>query len=134
MINISYIKYFVCLLVLVAATGVLCHEPTDMDVKYSAISGNLTITIYHKVNSTSIHYINLIEIYLNRKGIEMQDKLIISQKFFSQPIRNEQRAHYLIKDLNPGDVIKINAYCNLFGQIEKTLQISDENWQEDTEY
>ncbi|MCF7911372.1 MAG: hypothetical protein K9M99_02500 [Candidatus Cloacimonetes bacterium] len=104
-----------------------------MSIKYSAISGNLAITVYHKVNSTSIHFIDRLEVYLNRQGMELEDRLIISQQFFSQPIRNEQRAHFLLRDLNPGDELKIIAYCNLFGQIEKTLIISDKNWQEDSE-
>jgi len=115
------------------AVGAFAHEPSEMDVKYSAISGKLTITVYHKVNSITVHYINLIEVFLNRQGKELEDRLIISQEFFSQPIRNEQRAQYLVNDLYPGDKLKIVAYCNLFGKIEKTLTVSEDNWQEISE-
>ena len=131
MLNSKIIRIFACLSFLLIAASAFCHEPAEMSIKYSAISGNLSITVYHRVNSTSVHYVDNLEIYINRQGLELEDRLIISQKFFSQPIRNEQRAHYLLRDLNPGDELRIIAYCNLFGQIEKTLVISDKNWQED---
>ncbi len=133
MLDVRNIKYVCCLCIILIMSLAHCHEPSDMDIKYSAISGNLSITVYHKVNSTSVHYINKLEIYLNRQGLEMEDRLIISQLFFSQPMRNEQRAQFLVRDLNPGDELKIIAYCNLFGQIQKTLEITDKNWQEYSE-
>lgn len=124
-------KYIYTLLIVLSVAFCAAHEPTDMDISYSAISGNLGITVYHRVNSTSVHFINKIEIYLNRQNIELKDRMIISQEFFSQPIRNEQRAQYIVRDLNAGDKLKIVAYCNLFGKIEKEILISQENWQTD---
>ena len=133
MLDVKNIKFYAFFSILLLMALAHCHEPSDMAIKYSAISGNLSITVYHKVNSTSVHYINKLEIYLNRQGLEMEDRLIISQLFFSQPMRNEQRAQFLVRDLNPGDELKIIAYCNLFGQIQKTLEITDKNWQEYSE-
>ncbi|MCF7918616.1 MAG: hypothetical protein K9N06_01730 [Candidatus Cloacimonetes bacterium] len=123
-------KNYILILLLLGFGLLSAHEPAEMKVKYSALTGSLSITVYHKVNSTSVHYIKRLEIYLNRQNKELQDKLIISQEFFSQPIRNEQRAHYIVNDLNPGDALRIVAYCNLFGQLEEKLIITEANWQE----
>ena len=129
--NIIYKKkIYIILLILCSWILMTAHEPADMKVKYSAITGALGITVYHRVNSTSVHYINRLEIFLNRQGIELEDKMIISQEFFSQPIRNEQRARYTVNDLQPGDVLTIIAYCNLFGELKEKLTITEANWQE----
>ena len=123
-------KIYVILLIMSSWILMAAHEPAEMKVKYSAITGILGITLYHKVNSTSVHFIDRIEISLNRQGMELEDKMIITQEFFSQPIRNEQRAQYIVNDLHPGDVLTITSYCNLFGELIKKLTISDANWQE----
>jgi len=133
MLNKPSIKWFFCLSFLLLALAAHTHEPSDMTIKYSAISGDLSIIVYHKVNSTSVHYINNMEIYLNRQGLELEDRLLITQKFFSQPIRNEQRAKFLVRDLNPGDELRVVAYCNLFGKIERIITITEKNWQESTQ-
>ena len=133
MISNRSITWFFCLIFLMLAATAHCHEPSDMTIKYSAISGDLSVIVYHKVNSTTVHYINNLEIYLNRQGLELEDRLLITQKFFSQPIRNEQRANFQVRDLNPGDELKIIAYCNLFGKIERTITITEENWQDNTQ-
>jgi hypothetical protein len=123
-------RYIFLLLLFSSALALSAHEPADIAVKYSALTGSLNITIYHKVNSISVHYVNRLEIYLNRQGLELQDKLIIRQEFLNQPTRNEQRAQYTVNGLNPNDVLRIVAYCSLFGQREDKLTITTENWQE----
>lgn len=132
--NINVLKLTIIISVLLFGLIAFAHEPTDMDINYSAITGRLSITVYHKVNTTSVHFIDKMEIFLNRQGIELKDRLIISQQFFSQPIRNEQRANYLVHDLNPGDKLRIVAYCNLFGKLEKEITISEENWQDTSKH
>lgn len=125
----KFVVGLLCAVLLFSALLLNAHEPADMKISYNALSGVLKITVYHKVNSTSVHYIKSIKVFLNKQGIQLEERLIVEQNFFSQPNRNEQRAQYIINDLKPGDKLSVTADCNLFGTIEKEYTISESDWQ-----
>jgi len=121
-------KTLLVLLLSLYSLSAIAHEPSEIDISYNAVTGDLSLVIHHKVNSTSVHYIKNVTVFLNRQGLQLDDELIISQKMWGQKIRNEQKLSFIVNDLKPGDQLKISAECSLFGKIERVYRVKESDW------
>jgi desulfoferrodoxin (superoxide reductase-like protein) len=106
--------FMIFLLCITSACVAFAHPPARIDIVPSATVINITVT--HPVKDPLTHYIKLIEVSLNGKKI-------IEQKFSLQTTAMEQRATYHIPELKKGDVVAVDADCNLYGDLQQTLTV-----------
>lgn len=93
---------------------VFAHPPKKIDISSTATV--VTITVTHPVKDPLTHYIKLIEVSLNGKRI-------IEQKFSLQLDATEQKTTYQIPELKKGDVLEVDADCNLYGDLKEKVTI-----------
>ncbi len=105
------------LLVLLIPTA-QAHSPSSVTLTYDQDTDILNVTITHSVASTSTHYIEKVEVYVN-------DALVHEQDYTSQPTTSAFSYEYTIM-AGPGDTIKVDATCNLAGTDSETLIIPDD--------
>ncbi|MFH2144955.1 MAG: hypothetical protein ABII75_02875 [Candidatus Omnitrophota bacterium] len=89
------------------------NPPKDMEITVSAY--NIDVAVIHPTRDPDRHYINKIEIFVS-------DNLVITQKFAFQK-KNRQYLSRKLPALTAGDVVKVVAYCNLSGQMERTVPV-----------
>jgi len=95
----------------------VAHPPQDMILEYDIDTGILDVEITHNTPSQTLHYINKIEIYKN-------DDLEISEEYDSQPSTDVFVKNFdIIADI--GDEIKVIAFCNIQGSIQRTIIVED---------
>ena len=91
------------------------HPPQDILLKFDSVTNTLSVLILHEVKNPKEHFIKKIEVKLNGSSI-------IVQKISRQDTENTQTVAYIISDANPGDVIALEAECNISGKMEKSLK------------
>lgn len=115
------VKYIIICTLLISTIGftttVLAHPPLDMELDYNLDISELDVTITHETPAPSVHYINKVE-------IEVNDLIIISQDYNSQPTNDLFTYKYNI-DANVGDIITVTAFCNIQGLITRSITVSD---------
>jgi len=119
----KYRKYIVLFLTLafstVFAMQALAHPPQDMVLSYDLDTSSLDVTITHNSPASSAHYINQIDVFVN-------DELVLTQEYTSQPSTTTWTYTYDI-EAEVGDVIEVTAYCNIQGQISRSITVEDPN-------
>lgn len=115
------VKYLVICMLLVSTIGftipVLAHPPLDMELNYSLDKSEITVTITHETPAPSVHYVNKVDIELN-------DVIIISEDYTSQPT-NDVFTYVYTVDADVGDLITVTAYCNIQGSITRSITVND---------
>ncbi|MFO7676985.1 MAG: hypothetical protein R6V50_01175 [Thermoplasmatota archaeon] len=99
------------------AVPTLAHPPQDMVLDYNLTTSELNVTITHDTPATTLHYINKVEIRVN-------DILILSEEYTSQPTNNVFTYTYIV-EAEIGDVISVTAYCNIQGSITRSITVRD---------
>ena len=99
------------------AIPALAHPPIDMVLDYDLDTSNLSVTITHVTPAPTVHYINKIDIELN-------DELIISEEYESQPT-NDEFTYVFFVEAEIGDEITVTAYCNIQGSITRSIIVRD---------
>ena len=92
------------------------HPPSDIKITYSPKTKILTAIIMHNVNDVKKHFIYKVDTALNGKEI-------ITQGISRQDNNANQTVSYLIPDAKPGDVLSVEAYCNLSGKLAKEIKL-----------
>ncbi|MBN1389077.1 MAG: hypothetical protein JXA22_00375 [Candidatus Thermoplasmatota archaeon] len=90
---------------------VSAHPPEDIELMYDYASQILNITITHTTPAPSQHYIGSVEVFRNNISV-------IEETYESQPT---VRVFYLEFEVlaEDGDVLKVKAACNLWGELEE---------------
>jgi desulfoferrodoxin (superoxide reductase-like protein) len=117
----KYIKSMSILLMLVSTVAfssiAIAHPPLDMELSYDLELSMLSVTIIHETPAPTVHYVN-------RVTIELNEEIIISEEYDSQPTTSEFTYDYTV-EANSGDIITVIAYCNIQGSITRSLTVRD---------
>jgi hypothetical protein len=107
------IRYPVLLTItLVLLCGIaIAHSPSDMRLDYDLEPGNLLVTVTHQVDDFSTHYVR--EIVIQKNGVTID-----TVTYASQPSRETFTYSYPVT-LEPGDVARVTARCNIGGSITR---------------
>ncbi|MDD1696237.1 MAG: hypothetical protein LUQ54_04995 [Methanoregula sp.] len=119
-VRIMGIRYLVIgILVLTAFCGhALAHVPGDIGVFYNESSGDLDVTITHKVDNPTTHYVKHVTV---RQGTTV----LADQTYQSQPDNSVITYRYtlpIMKEYN-GE-ITVDAECNVFGIRSETFALA----------
>lgn len=109
-IILSILCVFICSLA-------YAHPPSDIKLTYTPKTKMLTAIIMHNVSDVKRHFIYKVDTGLNGKEI-------ISQNISKQYNNTNQTVSYLIPDAMPGDVLSIEAYCNISGKLAKEIKLA----------
>ncbi|MFA4842575.1 MAG: hypothetical protein WC658_01910 [Candidatus Omnitrophota bacterium] len=93
------------------------HPPSDIAVTYDSATKTLHAVITHPVSNPERHFINKVDIRLNGQEI-------IEHRISMQDNNVNQAVSYLIPDVKDGDVISVEAYCNISGKLTKEIKAS----------
>ncbi len=110
------IVVLVACIVLMAASRVYAHPPSDIKITYDLKTQILTAVIVHNTSNTANHYIEKVDVGLN--GTE-----IIEHKISRQDNNDEQTVSYRIPDVKAGDVLSVEGHCSISGQLEKKITV-----------
>lgn len=94
------------------------HPPDSLRLDYDQTIKVLKVAVFHPTKDASKHIIDKIIIKLN-------DKEVITQKFFTQMDRKKHEVIYTLFDVKTGDTISVTAYCNVYGKKNNTIQIDN---------
>lgn len=109
-IMLSILCIFVCSLA-------YAHPPSDIKLTYAPKTKILTAIIMHNVSDVRKHLVYKVNVGLNGKEI-------ISQSISRQDNNTNQTVSYLVPDAMPGDVLFIEAYCNISGKLAKEIKLA----------
>jgi len=114
-------KYIVISMLLLStifiAMPAIAHPSQDMVLDYNLETSELSVTITHETPAPTVHYIYKVEIELN-------NQLIISEEYESQPT-NDVFTYIYIIETEIGDEITVTAFCNIQGSITRSIIIND---------
>jgi hypothetical protein len=102
--------------VLMMAGQALAHPPSGMEVTFDPTEGVLHVTIAHSVGDPGGHYIS--EIRILRAGTDL-----LTKTYAAQTTKKDFEASYPMPELQPGDVITLEAKCNKFGSMKKDFTL-----------
>ena len=97
----------------------LAHAPSNLSMDYDEAEQSLEVTVTHTVSDPTDHYIERIEV--TRNG-----ELIIDEDYNEQPSDSTFTYSYDIETTS-GDTLQAEAFCNRFGTLTGTLEISGDN-------
>ena len=93
------------------------HAPRSIKAMYNSQNNTLKVIVGHIAQNPLRHYIKRIEI--------MQDGTVIGAKDFRrQNIKISQIAIFKLTNINPNNAVVVVAYCNVGGELKKTLNLS----------
>ncbi len=92
------------------------HPPSDIKITYDPNTKVVTAVIYHNVSDPVKHYIKKVDIGLNGKEI-------LSQTISQEDNNLTQTVSCLIPDAKAGDTLSVEGYCNLSGNLTKSIKI-----------
>lgn len=112
--------YFVLLIFFITATLVgtqnaSAHQPYSMNLSYNTNPSSITVGISHSVDDPNVHYISKVE-------VEVNDTLVITETYTSQPTANNFYYTYNIT-ASTNDKVKVTATCNQEGSASVCLII-----------
>lgn len=93
------------------------HPPANITITYNPATKVLRAVIAHNVADPRTHYIKEVDIALNGREI-------IEHNLSRQDNNATQTVSYLIPDAKIGDIISLEAYCNISGKLKKEIKIS----------
>ena len=113
--KIKKIVFVVLMLMITPFFGLqaTAHPPSDMILQYDYNLQELDVTITHVVSVPSSHYIYKVE-------VEKNEFLYDTFLYDSQPTTNTFTYTYSVLAEN-GDKIRVTAFCNIAGSIQKTM-------------
>ncbi len=93
---------------------VMAHPPKTLTAEYDISTQKLIVRIDHGSFSSTMHYINKVEVKKN-------SQIVINQTYKNQPDKNPFEYTFDIP-AKAGDVLEIKATCNMYGS--KTISIT----------
>ena len=113
--SIFAISFFALLLTNSVA---FAHAPSGIDLEYDKAEESLTVDITHSVNDPGDHFIEKVEIRKN-------DELVQTKDYDSQPTQSSFTYTFSVS-AEAGDTLQAKAYCNRFGDLQGSIEISEE--------
>ena len=114
------IAAFLIVFVFAAAISIAyAHPPSDIKITFDAKTKILQALILHDVSNPLNHYIKKVEIRSNGKAI-------IAQIISRQDNNESQTVSYFIPDINDGDVLSVEGYCSISGNLKKEITVKIE--------
>lgn len=89
----------------------IAHSPSDMRLDYEHGQGTLLVSVTHQVDDSSTHYVR-------EMGIQKNGVTVDTFTYASQPSRETFTYSYPVT-LEPGDVARVTARCNIGGLITR---------------
>lgn len=106
-----------CIVFFSALSNLYAHPPTDIKITFDSNTKMLKAVIEHNTRNVLNHYIKTVNVELN--GIK-----IISHNISREDNNNTQTVVYLIPDVKKGDIISVEAFCNIRGSLKKPYRIN----------
>ena len=103
------------LMMILLASGVSAHPPSDLNLTYNQTTGNLSAAITHEVPDPTAHFVMEVTILLD--GEET-----IVEEYTSQPTGDVFTYEYPL-NATAGTEVDVSAECNIFGSIKRSLTI-----------
>ncbi|OPX71596.1 MAG: Eukaryotic cytochrome b561 [Methanoregulaceae archaeon PtaB.Bin108] len=105
--------------IFIACAQVSAHPPSDLKILDDPDSNSILVTLTHRVNDPSSHYVHEIEISKN-SGI------IDTLQYTGQPSIETFTYRYPLQ-LNAGDTVIVTARCNIGGSITSQYKVPGTN-------
>ncbi|MFH1877250.1 MAG: hypothetical protein ABH883_00375 [Candidatus Omnitrophota bacterium] len=112
----AHLLLLVIIFLSVCITPAHAHPPSDIQLDYDPATKILSVEIYHPVSDTQKHYIAEISIAVNSKPV-------IRHTISIQDNTDSQKLSYKLPDVTSGDIITVEADCNISGTSSKFLEI-----------
>lgn len=109
-------KIIISTLSMLFVIAAIAHAPSSVKLSYNKTDKILSVEIFHKVNNTESHYIDIITIWVNDQEVE-------TLKPTKQTSKEKHVLNYEIGTLKAGDVVKVMANCNKMGKKTATITI-----------
>jgi desulfoferrodoxin (superoxide reductase-like protein) len=112
------IVFALCLgLVLIfSASAALAHPPVKIEISYDPATKTVSAVITHPVQDRTNHLIGKVDVDINGEEV-------IEAKYHFQDTESAQQVSFIMKEAKPGDVIGIEAYCNISGKLKATVEV-----------
>jgi len=110
------ILFFALLFLVFFAFSVSAHPPGEIEMSFNLENKMLEVTIPHGSADNTSHFVDEVNVYLN--GNEH-----IEQAFIVQTNNDIMYLHYMIPGAEKGDLIKLTAECNRFGNSEIEITV-----------
>lgn len=104
-------------LFIAVSSTVYAHPPLDIVITYNTITKTLQAVIVHQVDNPKAHFIKKVDVALNGQKI-------IEHKISKQDNSASQAVLYLIPDAKDGDLISVEAYCSVSGQLKRQIKVT----------
>lgn len=108
---IRRIAVFCALFLLICFCQGSAHPPIEILVEKDLKHGQLRISVIHPVNNPRQHYVRKVE-------VSIDNQQLIEKKFFFQKA-NKQCFQVNVDNLAKVKTLKVNAYSNKGGELEK---------------
>jgi len=106
----------VLLILTVTCSAAYAHPPSDIKINFDPGTKMLSAVIMHNTSNPANHYIKKVDVGLNGKRI-------IGQSIFRQDNNESQSVAYLIPDIKDGDVLSVEGYCSISGNLQKEITV-----------
>ncbi len=93
---------------LLFVVSLYAHPASEIIVSYDKDSMILAVEFTHSVSDPAKHYIDKVDVVLGKKDL-------VIQELMSQDTAEGGKVLYKIRDLKPGDTVKVKVNCNRFG-------------------
>jgi hypothetical protein len=115
------VVFFVMGLLTVTMTSItiFAHPPQNLQLDYDLANQTLAVTVTHNSLDPNSHYIYKID-------IEKNGVLYLSEEYLDQPTANTFTYIYNVEAM-VNDVLKVIAYCSLYGSMSASITVFDEN-------
>jgi len=108
--------FLIGVLIMVLGSGVLASPPSDIELEFDSGAKLLIVKVSHGTLNEKTHFIREITVFVG------EDK-IISQTLKSQPNKQGVEVSYRLPDVSAGDVIAVEARCNISGKMKKEIAV-----------
>lgn len=96
----------------------VAHAPSDVEVNFNELTGDLAVTITHQVDNPTTHYVKQITV---RQGTTVHT----STSYTSQPDRSSFTYNFNLPKLKEAiGEITVDTQCNQFGSRSGTLMLT----------
>jgi hypothetical protein len=115
--QVRYLATFILGFTLLCGFAV-AHSPSDVEVRYNELSGELAVTIVHQVENPGVHYVKQVTV---RQGTT----ILADTSYISQPDGSSFTYNFSLPQLK-GSVgeISVEAKCNQFGSRSGILMLT----------
>ncbi len=101
---------------LLTVSTVYAHPPSDIKITFDPKTKILRAVIMHNTSNPPSHYIKKADVGLNGREV-------IEHKISREDNNESQTVSYLIPDAKDGDVLSVEGYCSISGQLKKEITV-----------